>query len=174
MRCEDCGHDLRAIPEGTPCPECGVVTPMERRWPAPMPGTGRVLLGFAWPALVAMGLVPAAVIMADGLAGTGVVLMVITAVLVLLVAPLNTARRVHALMQRLPRRVRAAPLLVLVPRSVAVPVLAGIATIPVMMAIAFGGCLVAVVAMDAIQRPRTGSPAVPVTGPSEPAAKDAP
>lgn len=182
MRCEECGHDLRAIPDGTPCTECGVVTPMERRWPAPMPGTGRVLLGFAWPALVVMGL--AGLVAMLGMAVTpggispevGVGLLIAVLVLVFVVAPLNTARRMHMLMQRLPRRVRAAPLLALVPRSVAVPLLAAIATVPVMMAIAFGGCMVVIMTFEGLWRaPAAASPSQPAaTAATQQGVQDAP
>jgi hypothetical protein len=48
-------------------------------------------------------------------------------------------------MNRLPRRVRTAPLLALIPRNVMVPILAGIATVPVNIAIGFGACVGALV-----------------------------
>jgi hypothetical protein len=168
MRCEECGHDLRAIPDGTPCTECGVVTPMDCRWPAPMPGVWRVLLGFAWPALAVMTLL--GLVMLWGLLNSpngigsmiGPTTGIVVAVLVFLVAPLNTARRMQLLMQRLPRRVRMAPLLMLIPRIVAVPVLAGIATIPVMVAIAFGGCVVALMTLEGTGQSSSTAPAASV------------
>jgi hypothetical protein len=48
--------------------------------------------------------------------------------------------------------VRTAPLLALIPRNVLVPILAGIATIPVNVAIGFGACVGAFVVGDAMRR----------------------
>jgi hypothetical protein len=181
MRCEECGHDLRAIPYGTPCPECGVVTPMERRWPAPMPGGWRLMMLFGWPMLAVMGitvlsLVLAPIIHIDERVGTVVfiVFLVTVLVLVFLLGPLNSARQVHTFMNRMPRRVRAAPLLLLIPRSVMLPVLAGLATFPIMAAIAFGGCLMVVVAADSLTRKQVGPAAVSVVPGAPAAGADAP
>lgn len=159
MRCEECGHDLNGIADTAPCPECGVVTPAARRVPRPLPGGWRMALAFAWPAIAVMGiafvsLALAPVIDIDQAPGTIVFIVFVNAVLVLvfLLGPLNSALRVHGLLKRMPRRVRAAPLLLLIPRGVMVPVLAGLATIPIMAAIAFGGCLMVVLGAEANAR----------------------
>jgi hypothetical protein len=74
-----------------------------------------------------------------------VTLGIVAIVLFLFVGPLNTATQTRLLMNRLPRRVRTAPLLALIPRNVMVPILAGIATVPVNIAIGFGACVGALV-----------------------------
>ena len=84
-----------------------------------------------------------------GIEGVLVTLGIVAAVLFLLVGPLNTATQTRLLMNRLPRRVRTAPLLALIPRNVLVPILAGLATIPVNVAIGFGACIGALTLGDA-------------------------
>ena len=171
MRCEECGHDLNGIGDTAPCPECGVVTPVGRRLAGAMPGGWRVVMLFGWPPAVmlvlGLGLALLAGIVPDG-AGIAIGTFVGVLVFVFVVAPLNTARHVNRLMQRLPRRLRAAPLLLLIPRSVAVPVLAGLATVPIMAAIAFGGCMIVVLSMESASR--APAPVVP----AQPAAQAAP
>jgi len=121
-----------------------------------MPTPGRLVLRFGWPAMA--GIASLLVIWAIVLADVGSVEVVVltfgitAAVLFLLVGPVNTATQTRLLMNRLPKRVRTAPLLALIPRNVLVPILAGIATIPVNVAIGFGACVGAFVVGDAMRR----------------------
>jgi hypothetical protein len=156
MRCPECGHSLIGTPDGAPCTECGVASAASEREPGPMPTPGRLVLRFGWPAMA--GVASLLVIWAVAIADVGSVevavftLGITAAVLFLLVGPVNTATQTRLLMNRLPRRVRTAPLLALIPRNVLVPILAGIATIPVNVAIGFGACVGAFVVGDAMRR----------------------
>lgn len=151
MRCEECGHDLNGIGDTAPCPECGVVTPPGRRVPGPLPHPGKLLVGFGWPAMAVMAIALLSILLepvvnlAQPVAAMLLELLVLGVLaLVFAIGPLNTAIRVHRLMMRVPRRVRAAPLLLFIPRDVCASLLAGMATVPIMAAIAFGGCLLVV------------------------------
>jgi hypothetical protein len=149
MRCPECGHSLVGTPDGAPCTECGVASAAPEREPGPMPTPGRLVLRFGWPAMA--GIVSIVVNWLCNLtriAGVDEVLVtlgIVAIVLFLFVGPLNTATQTRLLMNRLPRRVRTAPLLALIPRNVMVPILAGIATVPVNIAIGFGACVGALV-----------------------------
>ena len=177
MRCEECGHDLNGIADTAPCTECGVVTPVARRMPAPLPGGWRMLWIFAWPAIamvvLGLGLAVLADRMTDG-AAFGISAFICVLVFVVLVGPVNTARQVNRLMQRLPRRVRAAPLLLLIPRGILVPVLAGIATVPIMAAIAFGACMLVALSVESSRAAVTAPNAAKPGGAASPAAPAAP
>ena len=79
-------------------------------------------------------------VMNTQLDGMAVFVVMAAAALLLIGGPINSAIQTRTMMRRLPRRVREAPLLVLIPRAVMVPVLVGVATIPVNFAIGFGAC----------------------------------
>lgn len=146
MRCPECGHSLVGVPDQAPCPECGVASAAAEREPKPLPSPGKLLWWFGWPSIAgAVTIVLSTLFVNTLLDGAWVFGLVAGAVLLLLVGPVNSARQATLLMKRLPRRVRAAPLLALVPRIVLVPLLAGLATIPVNVAIGFGSCLTMIV-----------------------------
>ena len=65
-------------------------------------------------------------------------------VMLLVVGPIRAAVGAHVIMGRLPRRARAAPLIALIPRSVAVPLLVAAAVAVLNAALGFGACLVTV------------------------------
>jgi hypothetical protein len=44
-------------------------------------------------------------------------------------------------MKRLPRRLRSAPFLIVVPRSITIPVLVGVATVIIFNVLTFGACI---------------------------------
>jgi hypothetical protein len=145
MRCPECGHSLIGVSDGAPCTECGVVSDSSEREPGPMPTPGRLVMRFGWPAIagaVAIGAIyMIAALQVRALENAFVTLGIAAAALLLLVGPINTATQTRLLMNRLPRRVRTAPLLALIPRNVLVPMLAGLATVPVNVAIGFGACV---------------------------------
>lgn len=142
MRCPECGHSLLGVPDQAPCPECGVASAAAEREPKPLPSPGKLLWWFGWPSIAGAAIIVlSSFIMntfADGVTIAGVMA---GGVLLLLVGPVNSARQTSILMKRLPRRVRSAPLLALVPRIVLVPLLAGLATIPINVAVGFGSCV---------------------------------
>jgi hypothetical protein len=144
MRCEECGHNISGLADDAPCTECGVVTPVERREALPLDML-RVVLGFAWPYMVIAGtllLMRVSWAFGQDSATYIVSLAILTAVVSLLVVPINAARRTVVLMKRLPRRVHQAPLLALIPRSVMVPLLVSAASIFLGFVVVIGGCLV--------------------------------
>ena len=151
MRCAECGHDLRGVASGAACPECGTVTPDDRRVLAPLrPGT--VLLGYAWPYIALVLLIGAMSLAAGSWSDASsqaetvrmVLILAVIPVFLLLVVPINAARRTVTLMRRQPRREYMAPLLALTPRIVLVPLLAAAASTLLGVAITFGACMVAV------------------------------
>lgn len=149
MRCPECGHSLVGVPDLAPCPECGVASAAAEREPTQLPSPGKLLWWFGWPSMAGAATIVLSTLFVNTLLDGAMVFGLIAgAVLLLLVGPVNSARQTTLLMKRLPRRVRAAPLLALVPRIVLVPLLAGLATIPVNVAIGFGSCLAMLVLGD--------------------------
>jgi len=143
MHCAECGHNLERVAEGAPCTECGVVTPLDVRMPQPLPGRMHFLVMFGWPLVLAWALGVVGII---SLSRQGSPLVGVIAVAsFVIVGPLNSALRTHALMKRLPRRIYSAPLLFMIPRLVAVPILVGLATIIIFSALTLGACLGVVV-----------------------------
>ena len=136
MRCAECGHNLDRVADGAPCTECGVVTPVNLRLPQPLPSRLRLSWLFGWP-LILTWLIGLVAIWASKIftSDSGA----------LIVGPANSAWRTHRLMQILPRRARSAPLLFMVPRSIAIPVLVGVATVIVFNALTFGACMTVLV-----------------------------
>ena len=72
--------------------------------------------------------------------GMAFLFILLAAILLLLVGPLNTGFHTHKLMKRMPRRAREVPILALVPRIVLIPLLAGVATVPMNVALGVGAC----------------------------------
>ena len=149
MRCEECGHNISGLADAAPCTECGVVTPVERREAAPL-NMRRVVIGFAWPYMAIAGMF---LLLWLGIAvlkdSTPAVLFLfpiaIIAILVLLLVPINAARQSSKLMTRLPRRVRQAPLIALIPRSVMVPLLVAAAAFILGVTFVIGACAIGAV-----------------------------
>ena len=121
--------------------ECGVVTPLQLRMLQPLPGRVRLLWMFGWPLLMAWLLGFIALVLANRLEQVSMALVVLTVVSILVVGPANSAWRTFVLMKRLPRRLRSAPFLIVVPRSIAIPVLVGVATIVIFNVLTFGACM---------------------------------
>ena len=141
MHCAECGHNLDRVAEGAPCTECGVVTPLQLRMLQPLPGRVRLLWLFGWPLLMAWSLGFLALLLANRLEQVSMALVVLTVVSILVVGPANSAWRTFVLMKRLPRRLRSAPFLVVVPRSITIPVLVGVATVIIFNVLTFGACI---------------------------------
>ena len=144
MRCEECGLNISGLADDAPCTECGVVTPVARRGELPL-NMRRVVLGFAWPYMAIAGMFAVLWLMFVTLPDSGMNFVgpvIIIAVLALLVVPINAIRRTSSLMNRLPHRVRRAPLLVMIPRSVTVPLIVGAAAFILGLTVVFGGCMV--------------------------------
>lgn len=139
MLCAECGHNLERVADGAPCTECGVVTPPDMRLPQPLPSRVRLLVMFGWPLVLAWALGAVGIFSIAGSGSPLIGLLAITAFVI--VGPLNSALRTRALMKRLPRRICSAPLLFMIPRVVAVPILVGLATIIIFSALTLGACL---------------------------------
>lgn len=141
VRCDECGHSLAGVPSGAPCSECGVVTPDARRTLPPV-NVAAAIAEYAWPfAVIAVGGA-----LGFGLAGRGnegslMVGLLVTGVGFCLV-PVAAAFTTVLLMLRMPRRARWAPLVLLVPRIVAVPVLIAMAVTFVAIVMIVGACVV--------------------------------
>ena len=141
MRCAECGHNLDRVAEGAPCTECGEVTPVQLRLLQPLPGRVRLLWQFGWPLLMAWSLGLLALFVANRLDQVAMVLVVLTVVSIVAVGPVNSAWRTFVLMKRLPRRIRSAPFLIVIPRSITIPILVGVATILIFNVLTFGACI---------------------------------
>lgn len=156
MRCPECGHSLISVPDGAPCTECGVASGAAEREPGLLPSPRSLFMRFGWPSIAGVLMIAltwaVALVPAPSIAGLVPAFVIITAVVFLVVGPINTASQVRILMNRLPRRVRTAPLLALIPRNVLIPLLASLATVPVNVAIGFGACLGAFMVGDPMGR----------------------
>ena len=149
MRCEECGHNISGLADDAPCTECGVVTPVERREAAPL-NMRRVVIGFAWPYMAIAGMFLllwlGIAVLKDSTPTPAVLFPIaIIAILVLLLVPINAARQSSKLMTRLPRRVRQAPLIALIPRSVMVPLLVAAAAFLLGFTLVIGACAIGAV-----------------------------
>lgn len=142
MRCDECGHSLAGVPSGAPCAECGVVTPDARRSLPPV-NVAAAIAEYAWPfAVIAVGGA-----LGFGLAGRGnegLMAGLLVAGVGLCLVPAAAAFTTVLLMLRMPRRARWEPLVLLVPRIVAVPVLVAAAATFVAIVMIFGACVVGV------------------------------
>lgn len=143
VRCDECGHSLAGVPSGAPCSECGVVTPDARRTLPPV-NVAAAIAEYAWPfAVIAVGGA-----LGFGLAGRGnegsLMVGLLVAGVGLCLVPAAAAFTTVLLMLRMPRRARWAPLVLLVPRIVAVPVLVAAAATFVAIVLIFGACVVGV------------------------------
>lgn len=142
MRCDECGHSLAGVPSGAPCAECGVVTPDARRSLPPV-NVAAAIAEYAWPfAVIAVGGA-----LWFGLAGRGnegLMVGLLVAGVGLCLVPAAAAFTTVLLMLRMPRRARWEPLVLLVPRIVAVPVLVAAAATFVAIVMIFGACVVGV------------------------------
>lgn len=140
MRCDECGHSLAGIPSGAPCAECGVVTPDARRTLPPV-NVAAAIAEYAWPfAVIAVGGA-----LGFGFAGRGnegPVVGPLVAGVGLCLVPAAAAFTTVLLMLRMPRRARWAPLMLLVPRIVAVPALVAMAATFVAIVMIVGACIV--------------------------------
>jgi hypothetical protein len=84
-----------------------------------------IALRMLWPLPVAMVLMTTSTV-AEGRGADSVNLLLIAILLAVFVTPATVAVETTLLMLRLPRRVRWAPVLLVVPRIVAIPILAAI------------------------------------------------
>ena len=145
MRCAECGHNLDRVADGAPCTECGVVTPVNLRLPQPLPSRLRLSWLFGWPLILTWLIGLVAIWASKIFTSDSGALIVGVLVCLFIVGPANSAWRTHRLMQILPRRARSAPVLFMVPRSIAIPVLVGVATVIVFNALTFGACMTVLV-----------------------------
>ena len=140
VRCDECGHSLAGVPSGAPCSECGVVTPDARRTLPPV-NVAAAIAEYAWPfAVIAVGGALGFGFAGRGNEGPMVGLLVAGAGLCLV--PAAAAFTTVLLMLRMPRRARWAPLMLLVPRIVAVPALVAMAATFVAIVMIVGACVV--------------------------------
>lgn len=143
MRCPECGQTLIGVPESSPCPECGTPSTLAERHVPPLLPTWKLVVGMAWPTAVGVAMVLSIIWILDSAVDGAAFFVALGAIVMLLViGPIKAAVWVHVLMGRLPRRVRAAPLLALIPRSIAVPLLVAAAVAVLNAALGFGACLV--------------------------------
>ena len=117
------------------------MTPDERRTQPPV-NVRIVAVEYAWPFMVMAGGVLMATVSVRG--GGDAVVGLIIAVVGLVLVPIAAATTTVLLMRRMPRRTRWEPLVLLVPRMVAVPALVAMASVAVAMTVAFGACVVGV------------------------------
>jgi hypothetical protein len=102
------------------------VTPDGKRMPPRPSPTWLIALRMLWPLPVAMVLMATSTV-AEGRGADSVKLLLISILLAGFVTPATVAVETTLLMLRLPRRVRWAPVLLVVPRIVAIPILAALA-----------------------------------------------
>ncbi len=145
MRCTECGHNLDRVADGAPCTECGVVTPSNLRLPQPLPSRRRLSWLFGWPLILTWLIGLVAIWASKTFDSDSGALIVGVLVCLFIVGPANSAWCTHTLMQTLPRRARSTPLLLMVPCSIAIPVLVGVATVIVFTALTFGACMTVLV-----------------------------
>ncbi len=141
MRCAECGQELADLPGHTPCPECGVVTPEAARLPLPRVNKLWWAWLYAWPFLLALLAGAVAGRFASGSDETVMWVLFIAALAIgILGAAINSAVRTVQLMRRIPKRARHAPLLFLIPRTVAIAGLAALASAAIGGVLAVGSC----------------------------------
>jgi hypothetical protein len=95
----------------------------------PLPGRVRLLWLFGWPLLMAWSLGLAALWMADRPEPNFIALVVLVVVSIVVVGPINSGWHTFVLMKGLPQRLRSAPFLIFVPRTIAIPMLVAATTI---------------------------------------------
>lgn len=145
MRCPECAYELGELQPGHPCPECGVVSAPEDRLPRSPIRKGRVFAGYGLTPLLA-GALGAIAGFGLGAGGQGAANLMgflyftalIGGAIIAAITAFVTTRR---LMRRLPRRVASAPLLLLIPRNVLVPLMAACATGAIAATLATGACV---------------------------------
>ena len=144
MRCPECGYEMGISRDELTCPECGTCSEPEQRLPLPPVRLRRVFLGYVG--------VPIACSTMGVLAGVASESMnrhskipvgmyrfaLLGGIAVAGIAGFKTTRR---LMWRLPRRTVSAPMLLLIPRDVFVPLLAAAATGLFAATLVTGACL---------------------------------
>lgn len=143
MRCPECGYELGDLLGGIACPECGTCSTREQRLPLTPVGDRAIFMGyFAAPlgtgvfALVA-GFVAGWCNMDERvLAG----LLLVPAAGAMVAAVLSLVASIDH-MKRLPRRVASAPVLLLIPRKILIPILAVTASAVITGALALGACV---------------------------------
>jgi hypothetical protein len=101
----------------------------------------RLLWLFGWPLLMAWSLGLVALWMADRPEPNFIALVVLIVVSIVVVGPINSGWQTFVLMKRLPRRIRSAPFLIVVPRSITIPILVGVATVIIFNVLTFGACI---------------------------------
>lgn len=136
------------------CPECGTCSRQFERLPLPPEPKRRTFWGYAGVPLGASVIGVFLGVMLERShrdAGAHVGLYLLTLLgggIVAAVMGFNTTRR---LMQRLPRRVASAPLLLLIPRDVLIPLLAAAATGVLLVTLVSGACVAGAVVATALR-----------------------
>lgn len=147
MRCPECGYELGELLGGLACPECGTCSTPDQRLPLPPETKKRIFWGYAAVPLgaAAMGLIAGLMLAFSNLSNeAGPVVLYFSALIGgaiggAIMGFLTTRR----LMRRLPRRVASAPLLLLIPRNVLVPLMAACAAGAIAATLATGACVAA-------------------------------
>jgi hypothetical protein len=143
----ECGHSLLGIASGSACPECGTVTADAERVPQPLASPWLIALRMLWPVPIIVVTVWTATAAAGQYGKASdmqapIVMLGTALAFAWLVTPATVAFGTVRLVQRLPRRARWAPLLLFVPRIVAMPVLTALAGACIATIAGFGACLV--------------------------------